>query len=393
MKYNKIKELVKVNNENIDRQFNKEKIYYLDTSNITRGKIGNIVEINTENAPSRAKRIVRKNDIIYSTVRPNLCHYGLLRSIPNDLIVSTGFVVLRCDEKQILPEYLYAYLTLPQITKKMNSIAETSTSTYPSIKPSDLGELIIPVPEINQQQKIANILFCLDKKIELNNQINNNLLEIIQRIIKERFYNDKLELVSISNFGKIQGGYAFKSNDLLDEKTKNRIVKIKNITTSNVDLENTQYILDNVAKNVDKKFQLYNGNVIIAMTGAELGKTGFIYGTNDKYFLNQRVGVVRGNSNIEELYLNQIFLLDSFQKMLNSKGYGSAQPNISTSDIESIEIPNPSIDELNEFYKIVNPMYNLMIENSIENMNLEQLRDTLLPKLMNGEIDLENIEI
>ena len=86
-------------------------------------------------------------------------------------------------------------------------------------------------------------------------------------------------------------------------------------------------------------------------------------------------------------------LSNNFQLLLNSKGYGSAQPNISTSDIEYVMIKNINKENLDAFYKTVYPIYNKIINNSEESKNLEQLRDTLLPKLMNGEIDLDNAEI
>ena len=170
------------------------------------------------------------------------------------------------------------------------------------------------------------------------------------------------------------------------------LLKIKNISASGIDIENTQYIYDEVANKIDKKFLLGKGDVIIAMTGAELGKTGYLYDDEKKYFLNQRVGVVRGKNIFSNLYLNCIFLLQEMQNTLNSKGYGSAQPNISTTDIENIEIPIPSENELKMFYEIANPIYNKMILNSQQNKYLEKLKDTLLPKLMNGEIDLDKIE-
>ena len=175
MEYKTIKEVAIVNSENITKDYNREYIMYLDTANITNGIINEIVKMNLNDAPSRAKRIVKENDIIYSTVRPNLCHYGILRSINDNMIVSTGFCVIRCDNSKIMPEYLYAYLTLPSITKKLHSIAETSTSAYPSIKPADIESLIIPVPELDMQNKISKILSYIDKKIHLNNQINDNL--------------------------------------------------------------------------------------------------------------------------------------------------------------------------------------------------------------------------
>ena len=195
------------------------------------------------------------------------------------------------------------------------------------------------------------------------------------------------EEVTLSNFGKIQGGYAFKSKDLLDTKTNNRIIKIKNLRNEiSADVINSQFVENKVINKLDNKFKIKKGNVAIAMTGAELGKTGFIYGFDD-YYLNQRVGLVRGITKEKELYLNILLLSQEFQDLLNSKGYGSAQPNVSTADIENITIQNIEDDDLAKFYEKVSSIYTKIILNCEENLNLEQLRDTLLPKLMNGEID------
>ena len=252
----------------------------------------------------------------------------------------------------------------------------------------------IILPERDYQDKVVRVLDSIIRKVELNSQINHNLFEILKQYIKENyFYNCSMEVKTLNNIGRIHGGYAFKSKDLLDESTKNKIFKIKNISSNGIDIENTQCIYDEIADKIDKKFLLTQGNVIIAMTGAELGKTGYMYGNEHRYFLNQRVGVIRGNDIFSELYLNCIFLQDDMQNLLNSKGYGSAQPNISTADIENIEIPIPKENELKEFFEVCNPIYKKLILNSEQNQYLIKLRDTLLPKLMNGEIDLDKIEI
>lgn len=390
MEFKKIKDIAKINPENIGKTYDKKYMMYLDTSNITNGKIDEIVKVSINNAPSRAKRIVKENDIIYSTVRPNLCHYGILRDVIDNMIVSTGFCVIRCDIQKAIPEYVYAYLTLPTVTEKLHAIAETSTSAYPSIRPSDIENVVIPVPNMLTQKRISKILSRIDKKIELNNQINDNLFKFAINYINNKVEESE---VTINKFAKIQGGYAFKSKDLLDDKTNNRIIKIKNLRSEiNADVVNSQYVGDEVANSIDGKFRLNKGDVTIAMTGAELGKTGFIYGF-DNYYLNQRVGVIRGKNKEGELYLKILFLSNEFQTLLNSKGYGSAQPNISTNDIESILINDIAEENLKDIYERLNPIYYRIISNCEENLNLEQLRDILLPKLMNGEINLDNIEV
>ena len=263
-------------------------------------------------------------------------------------------------------------------------------STQPKLNQENMNKILIKIPKYEIQKKISKILSNIDNKIKINNEINNNLYELAINYLNEKVEETE---VPVSKFAKIQGGYAFKSKDLIDTYTKNRIIKIKNLRSEiNADVINSQFVENEVVEKLDNKFRLSKGDVAIAMTGAELGKTGFIYG-NDNYYLNQRVGVIRGNNKASELYLNILFLSDEFQTLLNSKGYGSAQPNVSTSDIENILINNITEDNLKELYEIIKPIYEKIISNSEEILNLEQLRDTLLPKLMNGEIDLDNIEI
>lgn len=303
-------------------------------------------------------------------------------------VYNNGLIRIRVKEENN-PKYVY-YLLQSNNYKSFIKTISMGTSTQPNMQMNDLLNLEVPNFDREKQDKIVQLLGSIDKKIELNNEINNNLYELAINYLNEKSESNE---VSVSKFAKIQGGYAFKSKDLLDTYTKNRIIKIKNLRSEiNADVINSQFVEDEVIEKLDDKFKLRKGDVAIAMTGAELGKTGFIYG-NDNYYLNQRVGVIRENNKASELYLKVFFLSEEFQSLLNSKGYGSAQPNVSTSDIENILINDITEDNLNEFYKTIKPIYEKIISNSDEILNLEILRNTLLPKLMNGEIDLDNIEI
>ena len=302
---------------------------------------------------------------------------------------STEYIVLRAIENKTIPEFVYYYSISDYFKNKAISLM-TGTSGRQRVQTDALKELEVKIPNIPEQEKIVKVLSNIDRKIKLNNETNNNLYKLAIKYLKEMQSDDE---VALSIFGKIQGGYAFKSKDLLDTKTNNRIIKIKNLRNEiSADVVNSQFVEDEVIEKLDNKFKIQRGNVAIAMTGAELGKTGFIYGF-DNYCLNQRVGLVRGITREKELYLNILLLSQEFQDLLNSKGYGSAQPNVSTTDIENILIQNIEDENLVKFYETVSPIYAKIILNCEENLNLEQLRDTLLPKLMNGEIDLDNIEI
>ena len=325
-------------------------------------------------------KIAKNGEILMSVRAP----VGDLNFANQDICIGRGLCSI--SAKNGRNKYLY-YVLL----NNMEKIKQNSTGTvFSAINKNDLENLEIDFHSTKTQRKIEKILYDIDSKIELNNEINNNLYELALN-----YLNEKVEVteVPVSKFAKIQGGYAFKSKDFINTYTKNRIIKIKNLQSKlNTDVINSQFVEDDVVKKLDTKFRLNKGDVVIAMTGAELGKTGFIYG-NDNYYLNQRVGVVRGNTNESTLYLNVLFLSDGFQVLLNSKGYGSAQPNVSSNNIENILINDMTENNLKEFYKEIEPIYEKIISNSEEICNLSKLRDTLLPKLMNGEIDLDNIEI
>ena len=344
-----------------------------------------LMSVNDEKAN---QYLLQENDIVFARTGASTGrNYFYDGEIEN--MVYAGFLIkFSLNPGLVNPRYIKYYC----LSQKYNDwiLSSLTGSTRPNINEKQLAEMPIELPERQYQDKVVEIMDSLTNKIKLNSEINNNLYELVINYFKEKVEANE---VPVSKFAKIQGGYAFKSKDLIDTYTKNRIIKIKNLRSEiNTDVINSQFVEDEVVEKLDNKFRLSKGDVAIAMTGAELGKTGFIYG-NDNYYLNQRVGVVRGNNKESELYLNVLFLSDEFQTLLNSKGYGSAQPNVSTSDIENILINDIAEDSLNEFYERIKAIYKKIISNSEEILNLSELRDTLLPKLMNGEIDLDNIEI
>lgn len=152
-------------------------VNYLDTGNITDNRIDSIQYIGMENdkLPSRARRKVKKNSIIYSTVRPNQRHFGIIKTQPENFLVSTGFAVIDVNADMLDAEFLYYLLAQPTLVEALHAIAEQSTSAYPSIKPSDIEDLEIEIPGLDTQKKIVGILSILDRKIIQNTEINKNL--------------------------------------------------------------------------------------------------------------------------------------------------------------------------------------------------------------------------
>jgi len=173
----KLRDICKTNASSYSTNDNYSFVNYLDTGNITKNVIDEIqfIDMAKDKLPSRAKRKVEDNSILYSTVRPNQLHYGIIKEQPENFLVSTGFTVIDVDEKLADADFVYYYLTQYEVTKRMQAIGEQSTSAYPSIKASDVEDLDICLPTLEEQRRIASFLKSLDDKITINSSINSNL--------------------------------------------------------------------------------------------------------------------------------------------------------------------------------------------------------------------------
>lgn len=361
-------------------------INYLDTGNITKNKIENVqyLDLSVDKLPSRARRKVKINSIIYSTVRPNQMHYGIIRqNLPKNFLVSTGFAVLDVNSKLADPYYVYYYLTQNINTEALHAIAEQSTSAYPSIKPSDLGNREILLPPLEIQQKIANVLSAIDDKIELNNAINNNLEQQAQAIFKQIFYNISEDDLP-SNWHKGTIGEIIELHDSKRvplsgqqrEKMKQKIYPYYG-ATSLMDYVD-DYIFDGIY-------------LLLGEDGTVIDTKGFpilqyVWG---KFWVNNHAHILTGKNgfNVESLYL--LFKQLSIKSIVT----GAVQPKISQTNLKSLEVIIPPIEVIENLNDKIKPLFYQIRTNLDENKILTQLRDTLLPKLMSGEIDVSKVDI
>ena len=166
-------------------------VNYFDTGSITDNRIEAFQRLDTGDGklPSRARRKVQTGDIVFSTVRPNQRHFGLLRDIPENVLASTGFAVFHAREDIADTGFIYWFLAQDQIVERLQTIAEHSTSAYPAIRSTDICELEIDLPPLPEQRAIAHILGTLDDKIQLNRQMNQTLEAIARTIFKDWFVN------------------------------------------------------------------------------------------------------------------------------------------------------------------------------------------------------------
>lgn len=162
----KIGDFVKTNASSITQDSKLKTIRYLDTGSLNEGRIEGFQVVNLKDAPSRARRIVKHNDVLISTVRPDQKHYGIIKNPDEDIIVSTGFCVISCET--INPHFIYMLLTTSEMTEYLHSIAEASTSTYPSLRPSDIESLEFKRPPDNRLREFSAYADKAWDKIEYN---------------------------------------------------------------------------------------------------------------------------------------------------------------------------------------------------------------------------------
>ena len=191
----KIADVAEINPDSFGLKDNWSFVNYLDTSSITQNVISELqyINLNEEKLPSRAKRKVVENDIVYSTVRPNQLHFGFINEVKPNMLVSTGFAVIRSKNPLVSNEYIYLNLTKRETIEKLQQIAEQSVSTFPAIKPSDIGDCLINVFEKEDAEILNNQLSAVFKKISQNNQ-ENQRLALIRDSLLPKLMSGEMEL-------------------------------------------------------------------------------------------------------------------------------------------------------------------------------------------------------
>lgn len=159
-------EIAEINTDNISAKDKFKEIRYLDSSSVTQNVFDEyqIFNVLQDEIPSRAKRKVKHNDIVYSTVRPNLKHYGIIKDDVENVIVSTAFAVIRSHCNSISNDLLYLMLTDDKNTEYLQGIAEMSKATYPSITPEDISalEIVIPIESVGISNINQSVKYCFD---------------------------------------------------------------------------------------------------------------------------------------------------------------------------------------------------------------------------------------
>lgn len=368
-------------------------VNYLDTGNITGNVIDAIQHIDLENEklPSRAKRKVKMNSILYSTVRPNQKHFGIIKSMPKNFLVSTGFAVIDVIPEKADADYLYFWLTQNTIVEQLHAIAEQSVSAYPSIKASDVENLEIALPPLSVQKSIASILKSISDKMSHNSNINENLEQQAQAYFQELFIENAdpyWKSGTISDLGTVVGG-STPSKSKPEYYCENGIAWI---TPKDLSVNKSKFV--SRGENDITELGLKNSSASIMPEGTVLFSSrapiGYIAIAKGEVTTNQGFKSVVPRPEIGTAFV--YFFLKQNLPVIEGMASGSTFKEVSGSTMKNIPATVPDADTISKFNDFCTPIFAQQRILEEQNQSLTELRNSLLPKLMAGEIDLTEIQ-
>ena len=372
--------------ENISdtEKINKDEVILVNTSDVENGKVINHNYVKNSNLKGQFKKRFKRNDILYSEIRPKNKRFAYIDFDSEDYIASTKLMVLR-NKGNIDNEYLYQILKSDYVINYLQHIAEARSGTFPQITFNELARTKIMIPDQENQKKIAYILNSIDKKIKLNTHTNNNLYEI-GRAYFENYLESCKEEISIKEV----------ANEILDyHKSKEKKVKLINssdITENN--FPEFEFVDNcNLKGHFKKRFRKYD--ILYSQIRPRNHHFGYVlFGNTEEYIASTRLMVVRAkeekiSSSLLYYYLTSKEAIEDFTTKTETRSGTFPQGNYG--DLSSFKIKYNKNQE--NITNVLNIVLNRIYSNQLKTKNLEKIRDVLLPKLMNGEIDLDKIEI
>lgn len=295
---------------------------------------------------------------------------------------STEFIVLRAKKGISDPAFIYYFVTSPFI-RDIAIKSMVGSSGRQRVQQTVLENLEVDLPPLETQQKIAKILSALDEKIELNNKINENLHAQAQAIFKSWFVDfepfggtmpNDWGKTDIYHYANIIYGAPFASKLFNTEKKGRPLLRIRDLKNQEPSVFTEQVH--------PKEYLLQQGDIVAGMDGEF---KPYLW-AGEEVLLNQRVCVFQNKRPLGKVFL--YFSVAPQLDLIEKTEMATTVIHIGKSDFEKFEFLLPNENVLSEFDKLTAPYFELMVKNVKENKRLAQIRDTLLPKLMSGELEV-----
>ena len=307
-------------------------------------------------------------------------------------------------------DYRFVYYALFNDYSYLASL--TNGGAQQNLNAQQIKEFEIPFPSLEEQKRIADILSSIDDKIELNRRINENLEQKAVLLFKKWFieFDNSSKNMLETRFGLVPESFKLLKNGELplvvtDYVANGSFASLKaNVTLyqepnyayfiRNTDLKSGTFevFVDEHSYNFLSKSTLYGGEIIISNVG-DVGSVFLCPKLDKPMTLGNNIIMLRPKQENLRYYLYIWFKSLYGQSLIQGIKGGSAQPKFNKTDFKNLPIFLPPDDLLEQFHQIVKPMFELIDENNTENQALTRTRDTILPRLMSGELDVSDIEL
>ena len=368
--------------------------------------------ISKEKDEALRKGKLKRNDVVVTTrgTVGNVAYFEK-KIVLENIRINSGMVILRCNEPNVMPKFLYWVLRSPAVQKQIASIK--TGSAQPQLPISVMKNLRFPLPQIKEQKAIVTTLSCLDDMIELNNRTNKVLEEMAQAIFKHWFvdfefpnengepYKSSGGEMEDSELGEIPLGWRIRQfTDIIEvtgggtPKTSNHdywdgeipFFTPKDCNLNYYVLDTEKHITELGLENCNSK--LYPTNTVFITARGTVGKIAI---AGRPMAINQSCYALRYRGEPLQYYVHQI--TKNAVNELQHKASGAVFDAIVTRDFDSLKTIVPTTDLVRAYDSTISKTYELLRINNMQNVVLSLTRDTLLPKLMSGEIRVPMEEV
>lgn len=392
MKEKFLRELADIQTGPFGSQLHKEDYVADGTPIVTVEHLGNKM-FSEQNLPrvsntdkNRLKKyVLKQGDIVFSRVGSvDRCSYVDQK---HDGWMFSGRCLRVRPTSEIDSEYLYYYFCLEETKQFVRNIAVGAT--MPSINTKLLGEVVVTFPELEQQKRISGILSAIDSKIEVNQKINDNLYDLVNTLCTKLFKDTDCEMTTVEDYVDCiySGGTPATSNMAYwngnlnwfsSGETRNRFVISTEKTITQLGADNSS----------TKSAQKYDIVIASAGQGFTRGQTSMLLLNT---YINQSVIVLHAKKTVlPYLFWNLTNRYDDLRAISDSS---SIRGSLTTKMLSKLKIPKVEDSLILKFSEFAWSIIPQIENNLIENKRLTDLRDSLLPKLMSGEIDVSDIQL
>lgn len=330
-----------------------------------------------------ATKTAQAGDVIMSVRAP----VGDLNITPINICIGRGLCSIRMKNNN--QEFLY-YLMKYCVS---NLINRESGTVFGSVNRNDISSLEINVPcDDILQREIAKVLSAIDDKIELNNSINNNLEQQAKCYFDEIISkNNNIQYSEIGNICDVKGGKRLpKGVNLITTPNNHPYIRVRDLNNICVAQLNSSYeYVDEETQKSISRYIVNSNDVIVSIVGT-IGLTAIIGNTLNNANLTENCVKLTNLKKIPPEFLLLFLRSKVGQDAIINSSVGAVQAKLPIKNIQAIKVPIMSDKEFNSY---INSIFKNIASNILENEKLIQLRDTLLPKLMSGEIDVDKVEV